>query len=82
MATNNAINANSVTPLAIVNGGTGVNAVTIAPTATAFAGWDANKNLSTNNLLNGYTTTATAAGTTTLTVGSTYLQYFTCFNEI
>lgn len=38
---------------------------------------DVNSNLSVNNLLEGYTTTATAAATTTLTVSSTYLQYFT-----
>lgn len=77
MTTNNAINANSTTPLAIVNGGTAVNAVTIAPAATAWAGWDTNKNLSANSHLNAYTTTATAAGTTTLTVASTYQQFFT-----
>lgn len=77
MATQNSINANTTTPLAIVNGGTAVNAVTTAPAATSFAGWDANKNLSANSPIAGYTTTATAAGTTTLTVGSTYQQYFT-----
>lgn len=59
------------------NGGTGVTSVTTAPTASAFAGWDANKNLSTNSLLEGYATTATAAGTTTLTVSSAQQQYFT-----
>lgn len=58
-------------------GGTGVTSVTVAPAATAFAGWDANKNLSANNLIDGYATTATAAGTTTLTVASPYQQYFT-----
>jgi hypothetical protein len=63
--------------LTVAKGGTGVAAVTTAPTATAFAGWDANKNLSANNHIQGYTTTATAAGTTTLTVASTYMQYFT-----
>ena len=63
--------------LPIGNGGTNVTSVTTAPTATAFAGWDANKNLSANNHLEGYTTTATAAGTTTLLVGSTYQQFFT-----
>jgi hypothetical protein len=77
MATNNAINANSTTPLPIVDGGTQVTAVTIAPTATSFAGWDANKNLSANNTIEGYATTATAAGTTTLTVASAYQQFFT-----
>ena len=77
MTTNNALNANTNTPLPIVDGGTGVNAVTTAPTATAWAGWDANKNLSANNNLEAYTTTATAAGTTVLTVASTYQQFFT-----
>ncbi len=65
------------TTIAVANGGTGVTSVTTAPTATAFAGWDANKNLSANNLIDAYTTTATAAGTTTLVVGSTFQQYFT-----
>jgi hypothetical protein len=77
MATNNAINANSTTPLPIIDGGTGVNAVTISPAATSFAGWDANKNLSMNNGIQGYTTTTTAAGTTTLTVASAQQQFFT-----
>jgi hypothetical protein len=65
------------TTIAIANGGTGVTSVTTAPAATAFAGWDANKNLSANNLIEGYATTATAAGTTTLTVSSAYQQFFT-----
>lgn len=55
----------------------GSTASTAVAAASIFAGWDANKNLSANNHLEGYTTTATAAGTTTLTVGSTYQQYFT-----
>lgn len=46
-------------------------------TASTLAARDANANLTANNWLGGYTTTATAAGTTTLTVGSTYLQFFT-----
>ncbi len=61
----------------IADGGTNVTSVTTTPTGSAFAGWDANANMSANNFLNGYTTTATAAGTTTLTVSSTYDQYFT-----
>jgi hypothetical protein len=61
----------------VLGGGTGVTNVTTVPTASSFAGWDANKNFSANNLINGYTTSATAAGTTTLTVSSTQLQYFT-----
>jgi hypothetical protein len=63
--------------LPIANGGTNVTSVTTAPAATSFAGWDANKNLSTNSLIEGYATTATAAGTTTLLVGSAFQQYFT-----
>ncbi len=64
-------------PLSIANGGTAVSSVTIAPTATSWAGWDANKNMSAVNFIEGYTTTATAGGTTTLTVGSNYQQFFT-----
>lgn len=65
------------TDVAIADGGTGVSSVTTTPTASAFAGWDANSNLSANNFLTGYTSTATAAGTTTLTVASTQTQIFT-----
>lgn len=65
------------TKLAIASGGTNVTSVTTAPTASSFAGWDANSNLSANNHIPGYTTTVTAAGTTTLVMGSTYNQYFT-----
>lgn len=63
--------------LAITKGGTGVTSVTTAPTASSFAGWDANSNLSANAFIPGYATTATAAGTTTLTVASKQLQFFT-----
>lgn len=38
---------------------------------------DANGNIFVNNSIRGYTTTVTAAGSTTLTVASTYLQFFT-----
>lgn len=38
---------------------------------------DSSGNAQTNNQRQGYTTTATAGGTTALTVGSTYLQFFT-----
>lgn len=50
---------------------------------TSWTGWnlyidtDTNGNSSINNLLEGYSTTATATGTTTLTAASTYVQYFT-----
>lgn len=67
----------SGTALPVANGGTGVTSVTTAPAASVFAGWDANKNFTANNLIPGYATTATAASTTTLVVGSPQLQYFT-----
>lgn len=67
----------SGTALPIANGGTGKTSVTTAPTASSWAGWDANSNLSANNALLGYATTATAASTTTLTVASAFQQYFT-----
>lgn len=63
--------------VAVNKGGTGVTSVTTAPAASAWAGWDANSNLSANSCIQGYATTATAAGTTTLVVGSAAQQYFT-----
>ena len=51
--------------------------VSSTPSASGIAVWDANSNLSANSAINGYATTATAAGTTTLTVASKYQQYFT-----
>ena len=51
--------------------------VSSTPSASGIAVWDANSNLSANNTINGYATTATAAGTTTLTVASKYQQYLT-----
>lgn len=59
------------------NGGTGVTSVTTAPAATAFAGWDANKNLSANNHIEGYRTQATANSTLAIVVGDAYQQTFT-----
>ncbi len=47
------------------------------PSASGIALWDANSNLSAANFLEGYTSTATAAGTTTLVVGSNRQQVFT-----
>lgn len=64
-----------VVPVAL--GGTASTTVTSTPTITHWAGWDGNKNMSANNHIAAYTTTATAAGTTVITVGSTYQQYFT-----
>jgi hypothetical protein len=63
--------------LGISRGGTGVGAVTTSPTASAWAGWDANENMRANNFLFDQDIIATAAGTTTLTVASSYMQYFT-----
>jgi len=60
--------------LPIANGGTAVTSVTTAPTATSFAGWDANSNLSAKNHIEGFTSITSAAGTTTLVVGSNYIQ--------
>lgn len=45
--------------------------------AGGYVGKDANSNLAINNANLGFTSIATAAGTTTLTVSSTYQQYFT-----
>jgi hypothetical protein len=67
----------SGTALPVANGGTSVTSVTTTPTASSFAGWDANKNLSANSTIDGYATTVTSAGTLSLTVGSAQQQYFT-----
>lgn len=61
----------------VINGlatGTGVSG---GATASTLAARDSNGNLTNNNELLGYATTATAAGATTLTVSSKYQQYFT-----
>lgn len=57
--------------------GTGVAS---AATVSTLVSRDASANININNALQGYTTTATAAGTTTLLVGSTYQQFFTGTN--
>jgi len=54
--------------------GTGVAS---APTASTLAARDSRGSLSVVSTIDGYTTTVTAAGTTTLTVSSNYHQYFT-----
>ena len=61
MATNNAIN----------------KVITATPTANAVPTWDGNANLSSDNFLPGFTSTASAAGTTTLTVNSNQYQLIT-----
>ena len=63
--------------LAINHGGTGSNSVISTPTATSWAGWDANKNLFANNFVPGYTTTVSSATPVVLTNASTYYQEFT-----
>ena len=50
---------------------------TIAATSSSLVQRDINANTFTNNLVNSYATTLTAAGTTTLTVASAHHQYFT-----
>jgi len=52
-------------------------AVSSTATINTLALRDGSGNIGFNNLRNGYTTTATAAGTTTFVVGSTFLQFFT-----
>lgn len=47
------------------------------PSASGVALWDANVNFSANNFIDGYASTATAVGLTTLTVASPYYQVFT-----
>lgn len=51
--------------------------VVAALTGGSYLSADANNNLALNNFIEGYATTATAAGTTTLTVASAFQQYFT-----
>jgi len=65
---------------AVVGLHSGVNErflVSATPSDSGIALWDANSNISANNVLEGYATTATAAGTTTLTVASKRQQFFT-----
>lgn len=64
-------------PLNNSSGGTGVASVTTTPTATAFAGWDASLNMRANNFIGNFTTNASSAGTTTLTVASSETQEIT-----
>jgi len=58
----------------VANGGTGV---TVSSGASSVMLRDTNQNVAANNILYGYTTTVTAAGTTVLTVSSERTQYFT-----
>jgi len=65
------------TAWAVANGGTGKTSVTTSPTATSWAGWDSNSNMSANNFLAGGASVTSAAGTTTLTVDSSKNQIIT-----
>ena len=61
----------------VINGTiTGTGQATAA-TASTIAMRDSSANLLANNMIDGYRTTATAAGTTTLAVTDAYQQYFT-----
>ena len=62
------------TPLPVASGGTGVTA---SSGASSVVLRDVNANVVANSFTPGWTSTATAAGTTTLTVASTYYQRFT-----
>ncbi len=73
----NATTIQGITLVPVTAGGTGSASVIVVPAASTWSGWDANKNYSANNLIDGFTTTATAAGTTTLTIASTGIQVFT-----
>jgi hypothetical protein len=64
-------------PLSVGNGGTGVTALPVTASASAFAAWDTNINMPANNFLSGFATTVSAAGTTILTVASAYNQEIT-----
>lgn len=79
MAINNSSNIPSTSGTAVVGTGTGFSTVAYSATSSAssLAQRDANSNLTANSIIQGYATTATAAGTTTLTVSSAPLQYFT-----
>lgn len=61
----------------IISGLATGSGVASAATASTLAARDANGNLTTNNYIPSYTSTATAGTTTTLTVSSPKLQYFT-----
>jgi hypothetical protein len=67
----------SGTALPSANGGTGVTSVTTSPTASSFAGWDSNSNLSANNFIPASASHGMSGGTTTLTVTSPQNQIFT-----
>jgi hypothetical protein len=79
MVTNNSINAKTTTGTVVAGNGTGFSNIgySTIPSASTITQWDSNSNISSNSFIEGYATTATVAGTTTLTVSSMQQQYFT-----
>lgn len=73
--TTNGTIATLTTP--VLNGTPTGTGVATAATVSTLALRDANGNITAVNHINGFTTTATAAGTTTLTVSSNEIQVFT-----
>ena len=67
----------SGTAVAILKGGTGLTAVSTTPVATGWAGWDANKGMEALVFNTDLLSTATAAGTTTMTIASQGIQVWT-----
>jgi hypothetical protein len=61
----------------VINTSVSGSAVATAASASTLALRDANANLAVNAIVPGFTTTATAAGTTTLTISATAIQEFT-----
>lgn len=61
----------------VINGTITGTGVAVAATPNTLVLRDGGGNAIVNSAISGYTTTATAAGTTVLTVNSTYNQYFT-----
>lgn len=73
IATSNGTTLNYITTLPIANGGTAVTSVTTTPTASSWAGWDANSNMSSRNTKDGLDS-RTAAGTL-ITPDATWSHY-------
>jgi hypothetical protein len=69
--------ANVTGTVAVANGGTGSTSLVTAATASSVAARDANANLFADNFISVVESTATAAGTTTLTIASGGVQVFT-----
>lgn len=72
-----AVGANCAMTTPVITGLATGSGVASAATASTLVARDANANITANNWIGGYRTTATAAGTTTLTIADTYLQFFT-----